>query len=354
MKLMCRAALMVAAIAFILPSSARSEIKEGSMEMGVFAGYNFFDSVQNIKDRPVFGGRFGYNFTSHFGLEGVVEFINTDVKDDSMVGARRGQFRGPINDVALTFYHLDAIYHFYPSGVFNPFVVVGFGGADYSPSISTKNMAAFNVGIGAKYWMSEHVAIRVDVRDYMVTEVFRWTYHNIGATVGVSFALGGRTQKEVAEEEAKPKEEPVVVIIEPDTKAEEELATLIAEEKIIVIAFEDVHFDFNKSTLTDKSKRILKRNMQVLKKNPKAKVRIAGFTSASGTEEYNQKLSERRAEAVRTFLVEEDVVKPNRLSEIGYGKTRPAMYEKYDAKLRKTNTKAAKANRRVLFEIVVD
>ena len=111
-----------------------------------------------------------------------------------------------------------------------------------------------------------------------------------------------------------------------------------------------MHFDFDKSTLTNEAQVILKRNIQILKDNPKAKVRIAGYTSASGTEEYNQRLSERRARAVEDYLIKEGVVTPDRLAMIGYGKTRPAEYEAAPKDLYST---AAKANMRVLFEIVV-
>jgi OmpA-OmpF porin, OOP family len=96
---------------------------------------------------------------------------------------------------------------------------------------------------------------------------------------------------------------------------------------------------------------ILKRNIQILKDNPKVKVRIAGYTSARGTENYNQRLSERRANAVRDYLTKEGVIAPDRLSTIGYGKTRPAMYE---AAPENIYSEAAKANMRVLFEIIVE
>ena len=86
------------------------------------------------------------------------------------------------------------------------------------------------------------------------------------------------------------------------------------EEKVIILAFEDIHFDFDKATLKKGAQTILKRNIQLLKANPKAKVRIAGYTSASGTEAYNQKLSERRANAVNEYLTKEGVIAPNRLS----------------------------------------
>ena len=177
---------------------------------------------------------------------------------------------------------------------------------------------------------------------------------------------------------AKPAEKVVIVAAEPmveekvvaavsETKAEEKGVAAVseakaeekgvaavsgakAEAKIIILAFEDVHFDFDKSTLKPEAQAILKRNIQLLKDNPKAKVRIAGYTSASGTDAYNQKLSERRANAVQEYLINEGVITRDRLSTIGYGEANPAMYE---AAPKELYSKAAKANMRVLFEIIV-
>jgi len=146
----------------------------------------------------------------------------------------------------------------------------------------------------------------------------------------------------LATELAEPKVEEKIKIIAAETKD---------EEKIIILAFEDIHFDFDKSTLKPEAQTILKRNIKVLTENPKSHVRLAGYTSASGTEEYNQGLSERRAKAVEDFLIKEGLVQSKRLSTIGYGETNPADYEASPQILK---SKAAKANMRVLFEIVVE
>ena len=120
-----------------------------------------------------------------------------------------------------------------------------------------------------------------------------------------------------------------------------------ADEK--VVAFGDTHFDYNKSTLTNEAKTLLDKDVQVLKENPKMKVRMAGYTSAQGTEESNQTLSEGRANAVRNYLIEKGIA-PGRITIIGYGRTKPALYEVSPGDI---NTKEAKANMRVLFEVVV-
>ena len=116
-----------------------------------------------------------------------------------------------------------------------------------------------------------------------------------------------------------------------------------------VVPFGDTHFEFNKSTLTPSAKTLLDKDVQVLKENPKMKVRMAGYTSAQGTEERNQELSEGRANAVRNYLIEKGIA-PGRITIIGYGRTKPALYEVSPGDI---DTKEAKANMRVLFEVVV-
>lgn len=119
------------------------------------------------------------------------------------------------------------------------------------------------------------------------------------------------------------------------------------DEKVVV--FGDTHFDFDKSTLSQEAKTLLEKDVQGLKDNPQMNVRMAGYTSAKGTEEVNQKLSERRANTVRDYLIEKGIA-PERITVIGYGRTRPAVYEVTPGDI---NSKEALANMRVLFEVVV-
>lgn len=359
MQAMYRTALLAAGMILFLQLSAHAEIRAGSFEVSPFGGYNIFENDQNLEDSLVIGGRLGYNFTKHFGIEGTVEYIRSHVDDRTVPGNKEGRYGRPLNDVDLTFYHIDAVYHFMPDSKLTPFVLAGFGGVHSSPEISTHDMAAFNVGVGIKCSLTDNVALRADLRDYMVTEIFQETFHNIGVTLGLVFSFGGNpapatVQAQKAEVRAAPKAEVPIVILAAEPKVEEKVAALAAEpeieEKVIVLAFEDIHFDFDKSTLTREAQDILNRNLRLLRENPKTKIRIAGYTSAAGTEEYNQKLSERRANAVKDYLVKEGVVAPDRLSKVGYGEENSAMYEVAPKDL---YSKAAKANMRVLFEIIV-
>lgn len=359
-----RAALMVAAFIFLLPLSARSEIRIGSLEVTPFGGYNFFEDDQNLENTPLIGGRVGYNFTKHFGLEGVVEYMETSVDDRTIKGFKEGQYRSPMDDVDLTFYHIDVIYHFNPDGNFNPFVAVGFGGIRYDPDISTSDMPAFNVGVGAKYWLGENIAFRIDLRDYMVTEIFQESYHNVGVLAGLTFSFGGKEKPLPApvamyEEKPEPPAAKPVVAMKAEPKVVEKVTAPAPEpapapappvkERVIVLAMEDIHFGFDKAILTTEAKAILNRNIQILKENRQAEVRIEGYASAAGPEAYNQKLSERRAMAVKTYIVDEGGIAAGRLSIIGFGEKKPAVQEVTPEKV---NSSAAKSNRRVHFEII--
>jgi outer membrane protein OmpA-like peptidoglycan-associated protein len=145
-----------------------------------------------------------------------------------------------------------------------------------------------------------------------------------------------------AEMKPEPKPEPKPVP-RPEPKPEPKVV-----EKVILL--EDVHFDLDKSTLTKEAQTILKRNIEVMKENPNVRIRIEGNTSAIATEEYNQRLSERRAKSVEEFLVKEGGIAPDRLTEIGYGETRLEMPEPNPEI---TESEAAKTNRRVIFKIIV-
>jgi len=121
----------------------------------------------------------------------------------------------------------------------------------------------------------------------------------------------------------------------------------VDNEKVVV--FGDTHFDFGKHTLSDEAKKLLNKDVEVLKENPLIEVRMAGYTSAKGSEEFNQELSEKRANAVRDYLIKKGIA-PERITVIGYGRTRPALYEVTPSDKKSIE---AKANMRVLFEIVV-
>jgi len=88
------------------------------------------------------------------------------------------------------------------------------------------------------------------------------------------------------------------------------------------IMINSIQFEFDKAELLPQSFSILDRLIEIIEKFPNYKINIVGHTDSIGTDEYNQKLSERRAFSVYKYLVEHDVDK-DRLTIEGRGETQP-------------------------------
>ena len=89
-----------------------------------------------------------------------------------------------------------------------------------------------------------------------------------------------------------------------------------------ISGLETIHFDYDKSNLNSSAKKTLASNVQWLKSHAGTNLQIEGHCDARGSIEYNLSLGERRAQAVKTYMVGLGVA-GNRLSVISYGKEKP-------------------------------
>lgn len=94
------------------------------------------------------------------------------------------------------------------------------------------------------------------------------------------------------------------------------------EERGLVVYISDVLFDVNKADLREPTKAALTKMSSVLARFPQYKIDIGGHTDSTGSDQYNQKLSEKRAQSVGKFLVENQIAS-ERVSMTGYGETKP-------------------------------
>ncbi len=85
---------------------------------------------------------------------------------------------------------------------------------------------------------------------------------------------------------------------------------------------EGISFKAGSAELVPSSLSTLDKTIAALKKNSKAKVEIEGHTSSEGGEEYNQKLSEDRANSVRAYMIKKGIAQ-DRVTAVGYGYSRP-------------------------------
>lgn len=300
----------------------------------------------------------GYQFNQYFALEG--GYFNLG-KFDYALSTATGTAAGNIKIWGV---NLDAVVLL---PVTEDFSLFGRAGANYArakDSFSStgtisftdtdpkKSDLNFKFGGGLQYAITDAVGIRLEAERYRINDAVG----NIGDidlfSVGLIYRFG--VTKEAApvskqEEAVAPVSEPEeVLIVVTAADAEEKIKETVTQKKTVTLVFEDIHFEFDKATLNKEAKDALKRDIAQLDQNPNITMLVAGYASESGTEEYNQDLSERRAESVKNYLIQEKLFSADKISTIGYGETKPALYEEKPSDI---HSKAAKANMRVLLKI---
>ena len=111
----------------------------------------------------------------------------------------------------------------------------------------------------------------------------------------------------------------------------------------VSVRLNNIFFDFNSAKLRPESYPELNRFARFLKQHPDLLVEISGHTDNIGSAEYNMKLSKRRAEAVKQYLVSQGC-NPKQLVVKGYGYTRPVSSNKTE--------QGRQQNRRVEFKVI--
>jgi outer membrane protein OmpA-like peptidoglycan-associated protein/tetratricopeptide (TPR) repeat protein len=126
-----------------------------------------------------------------------------------------------------------------------------------------------------------------------------------------------------------------------EIKKEVNLNPIIVGSKITL---NNIFFDFDKATLRPLSNVELNNLANLLKSNPNLQVEISGHTDSKGDADYNQKLSEERAQAVVDNLIKAGI-SPENMKAKGYGKTKPVSNNKLTNG--KDNPTGRQLNRRV-------
>jgi peptidoglycan-associated lipoprotein len=103
-----------------------------------------------------------------------------------------------------------------------------------------------------------------------------------------------------------------------------------SREDFVVNVGDRVFFGFDQYNLSSDAQTVLRRQAAWLQKYPTNRVTVEGHADERGTREYNLALGERRANAVRDFLVANGV-QPTRINSVSYGKERPAVLGSNDA-----------------------
>ncbi|MDH5398881.1 MAG: OmpA family protein [Cyclobacteriaceae bacterium] len=128
---------------------------------------------------------------------------------------------------------------------------------------------------------------------------------------------------------------------EPDTLQRDILLDPVEVGKRVPL--DNIYFDYNKATLRQESASQLNLIYEFMEENLTARIELDGHTCSMGDEDYNQKLSERRARAVRRYLLDRGI-ESERVTSIGLGEAAPVASNESE--------EGREQNRRVEFVIM--
>ena len=90
---------------------------------------------------------------------------------------------------------------------------------------------------------------------------------------------------------------------------------------------DNIFYDFDKYSLRKESETALDELVKLLEQNPNVTIELSAHCDYKGSDAYNKKLSQRRAETVVRYLIEKGI-KADRLTPVGYGKQKPKTIRK--------------------------
>lgn len=287
-----------------------AQIQKDTFYIDPFTGVYQFDKSQHLNERSYYGLRLGYDFTKNIALEAMIGYIPTESSQQGLNN----------NNVKVYRYGIDALYNFNINFAkrWVPYVTVGFGRTSmWNPDkgLEEYNCQLVDYGVGIRYFANPNIAIRGEFKEdnFFKNNNFKRSQEY---TVGLTFFIGGKNSS---------------------------LDDYDCPEPIHLIPLVSTHFEFDSDKIVECGEQILNENIQMLKDNPKVNITIYGYASPDGNFNYNQKLSERRAESVKNYMVKNGIAS-NRLTAIGKG------IVKHEVAIDK-NSRAAREDRRVIFKI---
>ena len=331
---------LAAAAAALFPAFAQNGKKEGATPwfVGAGAGMNIgFD-----------GSSFVSRETSHIGAGTAGDFYVGKYFNPA-IGLRVGYQGFGVSDqyidygkLPFHYAHADLIWR--AGNVFTPYVHAGYAHIK-------SGTPAGGVGFMLPIQVSKRISIIPDIKATVLGgkafagEGAASVGGNLSATVGLQVRLGRLSGKKKAgasstERVAIPVDVPAKVdtvvvrdtVVLHDTVVLRDTVKVDVAPEIVAAPLPEkgtVLFLYPADVLTDEALEILDGWVRYLNTNPEAKVSIEGHTCNIGSHASNMELSQRRADAVRKYLVDAGISPSRIVSVKGYGATRPAETNDY-------------------------
>lgn len=322
-------------------------------EVSPMAGYLWNSTSQ--EDHSAMGGVENH---AVYGLEAQLNNLSDVIKPELSVLYGRDRVLGADEKTSVVSTMLNGVYELENSTMVTPFVKAGIGYEWYTKTHpSDYDGVLLDAGAGLKMAITKRVALKLEgLYMYKINNggesASDGQVHNIAALAGLTFNFGEKEQPVAAVAE-----EPPVVAEEPKQEPKEAEQTPVVAEPAVVAAapvdsdkdgvYDDadlcpntetcfkvdkdgcpikatlhLHFLVDSDKIDSTGRSEVNGYAQFLKDNPAYKVTIIGYTDNTGTEEHNQKLSERRAAAVKNTLIQQGVA-ADRLTSMGEGENAP-------------------------------
>ena len=95
----------------------------------------------------------------------------------------------------------------------------------------------------------------------------------------------------------------------------------------VPVLIDNIFYEFDRADLTPESTEALEKLVEMMNENPNITIELSAHCDYRGNDDYNQRLSQRRAESVVRYLIQHGVAR-NRLTAVGYGESRPKIITK--------------------------
>jgi len=115
--------------------------------------------------------------------------------------------------------------------------------------------------------------------------------------------------------------------VEPVLESEQYVLQFPLASITAPVLIDNIFYDFDKATLRPESAEALDKLIALLNENPNVTIELSSHTDNRGSDQYNERLSQRRAESVVNYLIEHGIA-ADRLSPVGYGEKKPKIIKK--------------------------
>jgi OOP family OmpA-OmpF porin len=292
-------------------ASAEDDAYKGAWYALPGVSYNWTDGALKADDGM--GGfiRVGKEFAPNWDLQFGGSYASVD-------GNAGGKYK-------QTLVGVDALYMFSREKL-RPFLLVGVGYADnkldYAVGGGSKGSIMGNIGAGVQYSLTDSIGLQADLRSV-------WSEANVGGdskTVGNTILNLGAIFRFGTPPATVPVSEPAPQSVAAEPAVEAPAPVVAAKPackpvlETITIQSEAL-FDFDKYTIKGKNNQVLDEAAAKIKEHDDIEfILVTGHTDKIGTDAYNQKLSERRADAVKKYLASHGI-KDVRIKSVGKGES---------------------------------